>query len=186
MKRQRSIRRPTSACHSKNSRRAEDSRRGIAALEAAVVTPMLLVLVLGTIEMGSALRASTLMQSSVREAGRLASMDWTRVVEEGDTPNAKLERDVQNYLRASGINIYSEDGSGNQVEELDFSIVHADGPHEGEPFDMSDPDNNLELATIQLSLPYSQVSVFPTQIMGGSNINAKLVVRVGSGGGLSN
>ena len=154
-------------------------------MEAAVVTPMLLMLVLGTIEMGSALRASTLMQSSVREAGRLASMDWNHVLEEGDTPNAKLKRDVQNYLRASGINIYSEDESGSQVEALDFSIVHANGPNEGQPFDMSDPDNNLELATIQLSLPYSQVSVFPTRVMGGSNISAKLVVRVGAGGGLS-
>ena len=72
-------------------RQEANSRRGIAALEAAVVTPMLLMLVLGTIEMGSALRASTLMQSSVREAGRLASMDWNHVLEEGDTPNAKLK-----------------------------------------------------------------------------------------------
>ncbi|MEQ9407978.1 MAG: pilus assembly protein, partial [Fuerstiella sp.] len=63
------------------SKDLQQSRRGVAALEAAVVTPMLLILVLGTIEMGTALRASTILQSAVREAGRLASMDWRYVVE---------------------------------------------------------------------------------------------------------
>ena len=169
-----------------NRQTKTNDRRGVAALEAAVVTPMLLVLVLGTIEMGSALRASTIMQSAVREAGRLANMDWQQVVQEGDTPNEKLERDLRNYLMASGISPYSVDESGNEVDELDFSIVHADGDNEGDPFDLSDPDNELELATIQIALPYSQVSLFPTRYMNGTNLNARLVLRAGAGGGISN
>ena len=91
----------------------QDSRRGVAALEAAVVTPMLLILVLGTIEMGTALRASTIMQSAVREAGRLANMDWQQVIGEGDTPNEKLERDLGNFIRASGLNTVGEDENGD-------------------------------------------------------------------------
>ena len=79
------------------------SRKAAAVVEAAVVLPMMLILVLGTIEMGSALRASTIMQSSVREAGRLANMNWSDVVESGDTPNAKIERDIRNYVTASGL-----------------------------------------------------------------------------------
>lgn len=167
--------------------RQPESRRGIAAVEAAVVTPVLLVLVLGTIEMGSALRASTIMQSAVREAGRLAAMDWERVLEDGDTPNEKVERDLRNYLIASGISPYATDSAtGDDVDVLDFSIVHAEGPNEGQPFDLSDPDNELKLAKIEVSLPYSQISVFPVRYMGGTNLSARLVLRAGQGGGLSN
>ena len=39
---------------------ATQNRKGVAAVEAAVVLPMMLILVLGTIEMGTALRASTI------------------------------------------------------------------------------------------------------------------------------
>jgi len=64
---------------------------------------MMLILVLGTIEMGTALRASTIMQSAVRDAGRLANMRWSEVIDEGDTPNAKIERDLRNSVTASGL-----------------------------------------------------------------------------------
>ena len=81
----------------------QQARNGVAALEAAVVTPMLLVLVLGTIEMGTALRASTIMQSAVREAGRLVNMDWNQVIGENDDPNSKVTRDLRNFVQASGL-----------------------------------------------------------------------------------
>lgn len=162
------------------------ARSGIAALEAAIVTPVLLILVLGTIEMGSALRASTIMQSAVREAGRLAAMDWERVMLEGDTPNEKLERDLRNYLIASGINPYSVDSGGGRVDELEFSMVHAAGEKAGQDFDLSDPNNELELVMIEVALPYSQISVFPVRYMGGTNLSARLTLRAGQGGGLSN
>ncbi|GAB5442942.1 MAG: hypothetical protein Fues2KO_32910 [Fuerstiella sp.] len=169
-----------------NCRAAQQKRRGVAALEAAIITPVLLILVLGTIEMGTALRASTIMQSAVREAGRVAAMDWSHIGTDGDTPNAKLERDLRNFLVASGIAIYENDGAGGSVDKLDFSIVHAEGQYEGQPFDLSDPDNELELATITVKLPYSQISLFPTRYMGGSNVAARLTLRAGAGGGISN
>jgi len=155
--------------------RCGEKRRGVAALEAAVVTPMLLVLVLGTIEMGTALRASTIMQSAVREAGRLASMDWRYIVADDDTPNAKLVRDLRNFVTASGL----------PGDELTVSVIHADGDDEGENFDLTDPDNNLKLIKIELSLPYSQISLWPNRYLGGSNVNARLIMRAGMGAGLA-
>lgn len=151
-------------------------RRGVAALEAAIITPVLLILVLGTIEMGTALRASTIMQSAVREAGRLVNMDWQSVVGDGDTPNAKVERDLRNFVTASGL-----PGSA-----LTISITHADGPNTGQAFDIADENNELELVKIQLSLSYTQISLFPNRYMGGTDITARLIMRAGMGGGISN
>ncbi|MCP4511956.1 MAG: pilus assembly protein, partial [Fuerstiella sp.] len=151
---------------------ATRDRSGIAVLEAAVVLPMMLVLVLGTIEMGSALRASTIMQSAVREAGRLANMNWSDVVEADDTPNAKIERDIRNYVTASGL-----PGSA-----LTVSIVYADGESSGLPFDISDESNELEMLKIEISMPYSAISLFPGNHMAGTNVRAFLLLSAGLGG----
>lgn len=151
------------------SSRTEHSRSGVAAVEAAVVLPVMLILTLGTIEMGTALRASTIMQSAVREAGRLVSMDWSDHVGSGDTPNAKVERDLRNFVTASGL-----PGSA-----LTISIVQAENPGMGQPFDIADEANDLRLVRIEVTLPYSSISLFPTRIMDGRDIKAKLVLRAG-------
>lgn len=153
----------------------QQSRRGVAAVECAVVLPVFLILTLGTIEMGAALRASTIMQSSVREAGRLVGKNWSELTTGSDTPNAKVERDLRNFVTASGL-----PGSA-----LVINIQHADGPNKGQLFDISDPDNNLKLVKIRMTLPYSSISLFPTRYMGGSSVGAQLVLRAGLGGGLT-
>lgn len=160
--------------HIRHSDRAQ-SRRGIAAVEAAVVLPMMLILTLGTIEMGTALRASTIMQSSVREAGRLVSMKWGNIVADGDTPNGKVERDLRNFVTASGL----------PGDDLVVTIVHADGDKKGQTFDISDSSNDLEMVRIQIGLPYSSISLFPTRYMGASTVSASLTMRAGLSGGLS-
>jgi len=138
---------------------------------------VLLVLVLGLIEIGTALRASTIMQSSIREAGRLVSMDWRYVVENGETPNEKVERDIRNFVTASGL----------PGADLLVSIEFAEGENEGNPFDIQDSDNELELMLIEVELPYSSISLFPMRYMGGQNIRAGVVSRAGiAGGNLTN
>jgi len=158
-------------------RSTDESRRsGVAVVEAAVVLPVMLILVLGTIEMGTALRASTILQSAVREAGRIANMDWRYIVEDGDTPNAKMERDIRNFVTASGL----------PGQDLTVSIVHADGDSAGQTFDISDEDNELEMMKVEITLPYSSISLFPTNYMSGTNVKAYLIMRAGLGsGGLS-
>lgn len=152
-------------------------RSGIAALECAVVLPMMLVLVLGLIELGTALRASTIMQSAVREAGRLASMDWRYVVDDGETPNEKVERDIRNYVTASGL----------PGDDLIVSVTYAEGDSAGSDFDIADANNDLELMLIEVELPYSSISLFPVRYMGGTNIRAGVVSRAGiAGGSLTN
>ena len=160
-----------------NQHRQKTNRKGIAAVECAMMLPIMMVLVLGLIEMGTALRASTIMQSSVREAGRLASMDWRYVVEDGETPNRKVEQDIRNFVTASGL----------PGEDLVVSIEHAEGDSAGTEFDISDSDNQLKLILIEITMPYSSISLFPTEYMGGRDLRAGLVSRAGiAGGNLTN
>ena len=151
----------------------DTKRKGVAAVECAVVLPVMMILVLGTIELGTALRAQTILQSSVREAGRVASMDWRYVVSEDETPNEKVERDIRNFVTASGL----------PGDDLIISIEHAEGDFEGQEFDIADEDNDLELLLIDIQLPYSSISLYPTRHMHGSNVRASLVMRAGLGGG---
>lgn len=155
----------------------KNDRKGVAAVECAIMLPIMMVLVLGLIEMGTALRASTIMQSSVREAGRLASIDWRYVVEDGETPNTKVEQDIRNFVTASGL----------PGADLVVSIEHAEGDSAGTEFDISDSDNELKLVLIEIRLPYASISLFPTQYMGGKELRAGLVSRAGiAGGNLTN
>lgn len=153
--------------------RTRDDRSGVAAVECAVILPVMLVLVLGTIELGTALRAQTILQSAVREAGRLASMDWRFIVADNQTPNQKVEQDIRNFVSASGL-------PGN---DLTISIVYAEGSNEGEVFDISDEDNDLELLQIEIELPYTSISLFPVKHMYGKNVRASVVMRAGIAGG---
>ena len=159
------------------TQQSAQDRRGVAAVECAIVLPMMLVLVLGLVELGTALRATTIMQSAVREAGRLASMDWRYVVDSGETPNGKVEQDIRNYVSASGL----------PGDDLIVSIEHAEGAQEGSEFDISDEENELGLVLIEVELPYSSISLFPVRYMGGTNIRAGVVSRAGiAGGSLTN
>ncbi len=151
-----------------------DKRRsGVAAVECAVLLPIMLLLVLGTIELGTALRAQTILQSAVREAGRLASMDWRFVVAENQTPNQKVDQDIRNFVSASGL----------PGADLIIRIEHAEGDDEGQTFDISDDDNSLELLLIEIELPYTSISLFPVRHMYGKNVRAAMVMRAGIGGG---
>jgi Flp pilus assembly protein TadG len=152
-------------------------RSGVAAVECATVLPVMLVLVLGLIEIGTALRASTIMQSSVREAGRLASMDWRYVLQKGETPNEKVEQDIRNFVTASGL----------PGADLTVSIEFAEGAKKGNVFDIQDSENELELMLIEVELPYSSISLFPMRYMGGRSIRAGVVSRAGiAAGNLTN
>ncbi|REJ84440.1 MAG: pilus assembly protein [Planctomycetota bacterium] len=156
-------------CNRNQPDRRDDSRRGTAAVEFAVMMPLFLMLVLGTWEMGTALTAGTKMAAAVREGGRLASMDFEKSLAPGQTANEKVEADIKNFLTASGI-------PGDNVT---VSITHADGASAGSPFDLQDPDNYLELFRITVSTDYESVGSFPLEYMAGQTLEESMIFRMG-------
>ncbi len=143
------------------------NRKAAAATEFAVVAPVLVVLILGTCELGQATAGATKIASAIREGGRLASMDFSGKLEPGQTANQKVEQDILNFLAATGV----------KTQGVVLSIEHAEGS--GGTFDLSTKDNYLELFRITVSVPYKNVSSDPINLMSGRMITASTVFRRG-------
>lgn len=138
-------------------------------MEFALIAPLFLALTLGTVEGGRALDVANTMNSAIREGGRLAAMDWRSVVSGDLTANQKVIQDIRNFISAAGL----------PGEEMTISITHAEGESEGAAFVLSDPENRNKLFKITITVPYSAVSSYPTNFMGGHTITAAIVLRAG-------
>ena len=147
----------------------QQPRKGAALVEFALFSPLFVLLTLGAIQANQAINTTMLMSSAVREGGRLATMDWTDVVLDGSTPQAKVLEDIQNFLEAGGI----------PAEELELSIVSAEGADIGDAFDLTDPDNAYRLFRITATIPYSETSPFHSSFTNEADLSASLVFRNG-------
>jgi len=77
-----------------------NERRGIAAVEAAIVLPLLLILMLGVWEVGRMIQVDQILVNSAREGARLAAGGYVN-----GTPvtTAMVQQAVRDYLTASGL-----------------------------------------------------------------------------------
>ena len=152
------------------TRKAKRSlRRGAACVEFAFTAPLFVLMLLGICEIGRAVNATSQLTASIREAGRLACMDFTDLIPAGMTANEKIEQDIRNFLNASGL-------PSNQVT---IAITHATGSKEGQTFDLEDSANYLELFRIDASIPYTAVSGVPLSFMEDRTLGATIVFRRG-------
>lgn len=150
-------------------RRGTERRKGAALVEFAIIAPVFLALVLGVLELGSALKTANTMTEAVRGGGRLACMDWSEKVPDGTTINQKVIKDVRNFLTASGL----------PGDDFTITITSAEGTDEGQTFDLSDPDNELRMFKIEASVDFSDVNEYPSHFMAGQEIKAAIVFRAG-------
>lgn len=70
-------------------------RRGVAAVEAALLLPVALTLVLGTWEVGRMVEVGQILSNAAREGGRSAST--------GQYTNSQVQQTVINYLKNAGL-----------------------------------------------------------------------------------
>jgi Flp pilus assembly protein TadG len=78
------------------SARTPPGRRGAAAVELAVVLPLLVLVLLGIWEVGRLVEAQQLLSNAAREGGRQAST--------GKKTTPEVQQDVLNYLTRAGVN----------------------------------------------------------------------------------
>ncbi len=148
---------------------AAPPRRGAATVELAVVLPVFLTLLLGLAEMSAALNATHVLHGAVRDAGRLASMDYKQFLAAETDPNAKVVQDIRNLITASGL----------PGELVTIRIVHSGGPNDGQPFDLADEKNYLQEFRIEASVPYVAVSGFPLKYMNNQDLAVAVTFRKG-------
>lgn len=104
--------------------RGRGARRGSALVEAAIVTPLLMLLVIGILEMGMVFFTKITLESAVRQATRFAVTGNTR--EDADNPGSDLPRPdgIKQYL--------VEHATGIQVDKSKITITPADGGGPGQ------------------------------------------------------
>lgn len=138
------------------------NRRGVAAVEFALIAPVFLALILGMVAVRRAVHSSTIMDAALAQSGRLASMDADLALPDGMNLNDKIILDVRNFLRASGIEndesnltitiTHADDGAGNALDPM------PNPPSSGETFDLSDADNRNKLFRIGIEIPENATS----------------------------
>ncbi len=138
------------------------ARRGSVVVEFAFLAPVLVVLVLGMAEASRLLDIQNHLATAARQGSRLAAMDRTDMLGDGQTTNQKITDDIQNFLDACGL-------PGDQASVI---ISGVDSP--GAPFDLDDPANDLELFQVLVEMPYSAVNPLGSP---DATLTAKVVFR---------
>jgi len=147
-------------------RRSPKSRRGAAAVEFAIVAPVMVALVMGLMQGGYSVDTTHKLYAAVRQAGRLASMDYSDLLQKGQSGNDKIIKDIKNQLKAEGL-------PGDSVT---VTITHAES---GGTFNLDDPANNLKLFRIHVEVPFATVmnaSLLPAPV---EKLSASIVFRKG-------
>ncbi len=144
-------------------------RKGSATVEFAIMAPLFIALIMGLLQSGTDFSAAQQMYSALRQAGRLASQDYTEKLQTGQTANQKVIADIKNQLKACGID--STDAT--------VTITHADGASAGSNFDLANADNDLKYFKITCTVPYGAVNkngFLPSTV---TNMSASIVFRKG-------
>jgi Flp pilus assembly protein TadG len=144
----------------RRSQPSSDNRRGVAAVEFALVLPVFLTVSLGIIEYGRALMAANLVTNAAREGCRIAG--------QAGYSNADVQSSVQNSL-ASSLKL-----SSGQVT-VNVTIT----PAAGNP----DPQNQCanahlrDLVEVEVKVPYSAVALIPASFLQGVTLSGRSYMR---------
>ncbi len=148
---------------------SHSERRGSATVELALIAPLFIALIMGMLQAGTNFSASQQMYASLRQAGRLASQDFSDKLATGQTANDKVIADIKNQLRANGID----------ATNATVTITHANGSNAGSTFDLSNTANDLQYFKLNVTVPYAAVNkngFLPNTV---SNLSASIVFRKG-------
>ena len=148
---------------------AADPRVGAAAVEMAVIAPLFIGLILGAIQSGMSLDTSAKMYAAVRQAGRLAAMDYDSRLQPGQSGNDKVAQDIKNQLTADGL----------PGDKATVSITWAEGGNAGSTFNLKDPNADLQLFKIDISFQSKDLGSYNLMPPLNDTVSASIVFRKG-------
>ncbi len=112
------------------------------------MAPLFIALMMGLLQSGTDFAASQQMYSALRQAGRLASQDYSKKLQTGQTANQKVIADIKNQLTASGID----------ATNATVTITYANGANAGTNFDLSASANDMQYFKLSCTVPYASVN----------------------------
>jgi Flp pilus assembly protein TadG len=136
------------AALSRRAARRPGERRGAAAVEFAVVSPLLVMLLLGVIEFGRMSMVQQAITTAAREGAREAIVD-------GST-ESQVRSTVNSYLAAGGI----RGATVTLTPDLGGTVHHG------------------EAVSVSVSIPFAQVSWLPApHFLGGRTLSSTSIMR---------
>jgi Flp pilus assembly protein TadG len=140
-------------------------RKGVAAVEMAFLSPLLIMMIVGVWELGRFVQIQQTMCNAAREGARLASQaviinsngTYTQITTSTSSPNVTTT--VSNYLYGSGITNLT----GLTVTYADITTPSATDPYKG---------NQNDQFTVTVSLPYSNVKWSPISLINPTTVGA--------------
>jgi Flp pilus assembly protein TadG len=126
-----------------SSHRTHQRRRGTAAVELAVVAPLIAILLVGLLEVGRIVQVNEILSNAAREGARKAST--------GINTYSDVQTTVANYLTNAGIT--------NQTG-LTVTVYDVTQGNSGPQFNPSTA-NWLDQLTVTVTLPYANIQLAP-------------------------
>jgi hypothetical protein len=142
-------------------------RRGVVAVEFAIVAPILVAITFGLIELGRAFEMQNMLEVAAREGARFASMDRDGLLDPGESATDKLVADVKTFLDSNGI----------AADDVLVEVKDHENPDQD--FDLDDPANDLKLFEVTVTVDWSNVSVMPVASGSDHPMSATVVFRNG-------
>ena len=129
--------------HPHSSQRGFQRRCGTAAVELAVVSPLILILLVGLLQVGRMVQVSQILNNAAREGARKAST--------GVNTYADVQTTVTNYLTNAGITNQSG---------LTVTVYNVTQGNSGPQFDPTTA-NWVDQLQVTVTLPYSNIQLVP-------------------------
>jgi Flp pilus assembly protein TadG len=138
-----------------SSRRKRPARPAVAAVEFAVILPLLMILILGMFELSRVLLVKETLSNAAQQACRTASRQATT--------NSDVAQEVTDVMSAAGINSSSVT---IQVNDAASDVATA---------------KRFDKVSVRVSVPVSQVFWVSTIFVSGSTIESETVVMMRQG-----
>jgi len=141
-------------------RRTQEERRGAALVEAALVLPIMVTMVLGVVEFGRAQMVSQIVTNAAREGARVAIRD--------DGSNATVAQVVQTFMNSS---------LGVDPNSVGVSVTVTPAAGNPDPANECGDANIRDLVTVNVTLSFDVVSFVPGHFLSGKDLLGQCAMR---------
>ncbi|HEY3967646.1 MAG TPA: TadE/TadG family type IV pilus assembly protein [Planctomycetaceae bacterium] len=133
----------------------QECRRGVAAVETALLLPVFIAAVLGLVELGRGIMISQLLETAARNGARLAIIDGTT--------NAQVTSNVQTFLLTTA-----------NIAPGNITVAIADNGSGSAPLANATTGDTI---SVTVSVPFSTVSWLPPNYLKGVTLSALCVMQ---------
>jgi len=140
----------------------QSERRGVAAVEMALVLPVFLMLVFGIIEFGRAMMVFNMVTNAAREGARMAVLD-------GST-NAEVTSTITTFLQGAV-------GGGLTSGDITTTITVTPAAGNPNPANVLANTSAKDLIMVKVSVPFNKIALIPGKYLKGKQLAAQSAMR---------